>query len=379
MHLKIDSSLVIDNLQSARERKDLRKLFSSLPKNIGRVGNTNIPLEEWMHCNTEDTEQGDKRSGAILKAILAPDVEKPVIQGENQPLIFGARSIHGLLKNALTERICMNVGMSAGSQISPMLPAYLELGIQRLKELKAIVQDVHLRFFSTASLSPHLNGADPEQVARIQRAQHSLIGAYLEHFHSELFPYINYSDIQQGVPLLSKSALQDRIDAIRKDVSGEILKKLESCGNHHGDEVGQKNALAYAAYHPQPSLFADESNGRNIISVGGPGEALFNEVRFLPQFQRADPNVAIVVPPGLISRTPPYLEIPNGLSMSEFLEGSDRVFALLKSPKENKHLFQIPGARDLLHIAKCLSGRQDLIRGLEMLRSFYEETFSHIP
>lgn len=369
----------------------IRKLFAGLPKNIGRIGNGPISLEGALRADNslEIPPFLSKKGPALLKALLMPDAEKVVVQGEHQPLIFGAQSLFKILVAALKgDTLNLNVGMSAGDEISPMYPSYLELGLQRLEELLKIGVNTRLRVFSTASLSPHFNGADKYEVRRLQEVQYGLALHYVQAFYPQLAPHISLKDILQEVELMEESGLCAAISKIRTLVSEEIVSALESCGQNHGGDSGAENALAYAAYHRRADVFQDEGPVDNIISVGGPGEALFNEVRFtLSSADKA--NLGIVVPKPLIARTPPYLKIPNGLSMCEFIEDyplfyspempeyraeysiKKRVVDFMRDPKANKHRLAIGGAQNMIHLGRCLSDNHgDVKQGLERLHSF---------
>jgi len=372
----------MSNLDSTKEgvsvEQDhvLKKMFCNLPKKVGNSGNSGMSLEEGLRLRSDSVPHNiSKRGPRVMKALLVPDSEKHSVQGESQPLIFGKDSLMSLIINGMKgEKLSINVGMSASSEISPMFPAYLEIAIQRLKELIDVGISARLRFFSTASLSPILNGGNKDQVQDMQQIQRQLIERYVESFYEDLEGLVCANDIEQEMELMDEEELLRRVEVIREGVSGLVLGRLEACGAHHGGSEGQENALVYAAYHSRSDAFQDEGEAENIISVGGPGESLFNEVRFQVFNDLKKTNIGIVVPSALISRTPPYLKIPNGIGMEEFVEGkSSRIQSFWDKPKAKKHRIDAPGSRDLLYVGRCLGEKQNILDGLSRLREFYRD------
>ena len=349
-----------------------KSLFSNLPKDLGFDGNSDRRLRSALL-------EGDlpawfpSKSGEILKAMLSPDSEKTLIMDERQPRVFGSAQLIPLMvalsKGASAE---MNVGMSVGSEVSPALPAYLELGLQRLKELSRVGAQLRLRVFSTGSLSPHINNADPFQVKDIQHQQRELLQRYVRMFYPDLEDRVSLEDIEQIIDSLPEEKVEDDLRKIQEKVSPSWLEALRGFGSNHGGEAGYRNALLYAIYHAHPQVFRDDSDLNHLISVGGTSEAVFNEFRFHALQRPGQCSVGIVIPPGVLSKTPPYLDHPNAISIPEFVGGSDRVDAFLQNPKANRHLMDLPGARDLIHIGRCLSGPKAVGEGLHKLREFYQ-------
>ncbi len=359
----------------SNKNKVIQKLFANLPKNVGRMGNSGLHLKEaFMADGGSIPDRISKRVPRIMKALIVPDAEKSSVQGESQPLVFNKDLLMRLIREGEQgKELNLNIGMSACDEISPMFPAYLELALQRLKEIVAIGVSARLRIFSTASLSPILNGGDIDQVKVMQRVQKELIERYVHSFYADLYSLVHIEDVEQEVELMPEEEVARRVDGIRECVSADIVRELESCGSNHGGEEGRENSLVYAAYHSRPDVFQDEGEVDNIVSVGGPGEALFNEVRFSLFGDNGKVNLGIVVPSALISRNPSYLRIPDGVMMEEFIEGdSDRMRDFWNKPKAKKNKINAPGSRDLVHIGRCLGERSDVLDGLEKLKAFYQ-------
>lgn len=346
-------------------------LFSNLPKDLGFDGNSDIRLREALIAG-DLPEWFPSKSGRILKAVLSPDSERPLIMDERQPRVFGSSQLIPLMVAISNgNSIEMNVGMSVGSELNPALPAYLELGLQRLKELSAMGAQVRLRVFSTGSLSPHINGADPIRVQDIQGQQRELLARYVSVFYPDLEERVSLEDIEQVIELLPEEKVERERLKIQRKIDPQWMEALRSFGANHGGDSGYRNALLYAIYHAHPQVFRDDSDVDHLISVGGTSEAVFNQFRFDALQRPGQCSVGVVVPPGVLSKTPPYLDHPNAISIPEFVQGSERVDGFLQNPKANRHLMDLPNSRDLIHIGRCLAGPKVIGEGIHKLREFY--------
>lgn len=367
----------MEQLSPPQERA-LARLNAQLPKGIAFVGNTEQRYFDFLRTHPDSLSQGvHPKAPGVLKALLAPGIEAASVRDAHQPLLFGAQQLLPVVQQGSGgKQLKLNLGMSASEPYAPGFPAYLELGLQRLEELKKAGAKARLRLFSTASLAPELSGSDPEVIRRSQAVQKKISEAYVRAYHPELREQVDFEDLTQEIPFLEAKELEERVREIRARVHPSILEALENCGENHGGQVGKENALAYAAYHCVPETFGDESPEEPLMSVGGPGEALFNEVRFAIAKPKA--SVGLVVPSGLISRTPPYLPMPHRVDLEEFMNGdSPRVQAFLENPRANRHLLELPGSRDLLHVARCTHGPKEaqLQEGLRSLQGFYASIF----
>lgn len=353
------------------------KVISNVPEREGVVDGDErklkVVLAQSSNIGNLTKAQASKARSA-LNALCFPNAEKSYRRPGNEPVVFGVESLLPIVASAAREEamVHMNIGMIIGSAVSPMLPAYVELGLQRLRELHNAKVHARLRVFSAGSVSVHVNGDDVAHVRKQQEQQRAILHVYIERFHSDIAEHVDLDPLVQHIAVLDATEVQMRVDRIRAGVPSSVLDALLQCGYNHGGQQGSDNSLDYAAYHTVEEFFQDEGDVPNIVSIGGPGEVAFNTVRFGP-FKPQKHSVGIVVPESIISRTPPYLDIEDGITMAEFVQASsERIRSFFATPKDKRHKNDIPGARDLMFMARAVEPNGDIAKGMQLLRDFYE-------
>jgi hypothetical protein len=369
------------------------------------IANSQHPLRGWIEGHQMDMEQAAmikkrrKRVAKIIRELLAPQEERSAIHNKNDgPKIFGHENLFSLIANIDKKEnpqiLRLNIGMScaAGEEPSLGLPAYLELGIQRIISLRCIGIRAQLRMFSTGSLSPQINGSNPEQVREAQQDIRNLYESYICHFYPSLISDICLKDLCMEISI-QQDIIHQIADVLEKDLKKDVKEALYRISRRYSrSKHPERKALEYAAYHCIPETFQDQPRDEkgkvSIISIGGPGEALFNDVRF----QLIDPalqRLGIVIGEKIIDKTPPYLHLEGRPSLSELKEGAGRLKGFYEDPFQKKFRRESAGIRELQFLGRCLGQnpesknsklskkekrekeKQETRAGLEKLREFY--------
>ena len=372
---EFDAVSAPDDAEARRKLGVLARVFSQCPKNLGRVPGKrkkktiselpgDVPLEQdreglmsFLSKKKDFIPPELYRLGpSVFHTLLAPRAERPMLRGgiEVQPVLFGADVFLKLINQILSHKTPTELNLSLGisvdaSDVSPCLPAYVELGIQRLEELLQIGVDARLRLFSMGSLTPEVNGVDRDHVSYVQGRQKTLIDKYLNVFHQDMADRVQTDDILMEVPSLDEVELSEGLERIMERVPASVIEALSAFGRRYSENPDVRNSLTYGLYHTIPSTFGDGGPNPCNVSIGGPGEYPFNVLRWaLLRENPSQMNVGIVVN-GVGPRTPPYLDRDRGirkmgLSWDE-VRGIEPSLLLRGGPPSV--------GKDFRHIARC--------------------------
>lgn len=246
--------------------------------------------------------------------------------------------------------IQINIGISSdGSPVFPTLPAYIELALQRHRELLMVGFNTRLRVFSTGSIAARLDKIDSKKMAGIQHQQRELIDAYVGEFYPELSATntVSTEEIEKDVQRIPPKELIQKLKMLKATMPRSDREKLEEYARKYG---GNGNlGLVYAAYHTLKDTFRDGDTSAVQISVGGPGEHPFNVARGFSSTFNPSLGLGVVVN-GLLCRTPPYLHRSTGkpgtfdLNFESFSSMGDK--ALLADTR--------PEGREIAHMVRCI-------------------------
>lgn len=397
------------------ESRPFRKIFSQLPDRIGLVNGTKKSVEEYLEANPSITPP-DRRhvypeSAAIVSALLAPRPERPVVRNmrkvgdervrdpATQPRVYGIQHLFPIIANLLRpesrpgdhETVHLQLGIGADSlldpklpphlNISPALPAYIILGLERLKELTNVTDRVRLRVFSTGSLIARLNRKDPEQIRVVQVAQKELIDAFIREFYPDLVPLVDTEDITAEIPRVGRATYTAVRDRVMSRLSPALMTTLEGSGKRYGC-TKMEDTVRYAVNHCLPATFRDgapELGEKYQISVGGYSEDPFMAIRGFNDPN--DPQCRLgIVARGVLARTPPYLNRPREgvlaeVTMTEFLnESSERAKRFLEAP----HSDRAPSSKDIIHVGRSIGGstHEKEKEGIHRLQRFYQKLYN---
>lgn len=397
--------------------RPFRKIFSQLPDRVGLVNGTKRSVEEHLEANPSITPP-DRRlvypeSAAIVSALLAPRPERPVVRNmkkvgdervrdsATQPRVYGIQHLFPIIADLLRpegragdhETVHLQLGIGADSpldpslpphlNISPALPAYITLGLERLKALTTVTSRVRLRVFSTGSLIAKLNKKDPDQIIAMQGAQRELIEAFIREFYPDLASLVDTEDITAEIPRVGRAKYTAVRDRVMARLSPALITTLEESGKKYGC-ARIEDTIRYAVNHCLPATFRDGSEEKYHISVGGWSEDPFMAIRGFNEPDSSQHRMGVVVR-GVLARAPAYLnrsnpdsKIPPEITMSEILaqgtKNSERVGRFLEAPHSDRSSY----SRDLVHLGRVVGGNShdDMIEGLHRLQSFYQTLYN---
>lgn len=409
--------------------KLLGRIFSQLPKDIGIVNGSKKSLPRYLALNPDLVpERVYPDTGKAISALMAPKSEWPVVRAFRkvplgdprdqksqtirdtrvQPRVYGIRSLFPLVANLLRpnhiagehQEVDINLGIGADRpadrdlplhlNLSPALPGYVLLGLERLKELREITSRVRLRIFSTGSLIAVLNQLDPEEVFQTQVLQKEMIDAFIEEFYPELRAYVSTDEITAEIPTVGRREYIAARNKILPRLQPAILKSLEQSARKYNTTHKPRieDAIRYAVYHSLPSTFHDGAIGDNFgkfqVTVGGYSEDPFVAVRGFNESDDPQYRLGVVVR-GVLAKTPPYLNRPqlttnrdgksvkiSEITMQEFLDpNNERVEQLIEDPHSDRSAF----SKDIAHIGRCIGGVTREREGIESLRGFYQRLY----
>lgn len=315
--------------------------------------------------------QFNDRSQERLRALLQPKVE---YCSGNRIALFGADYLQATLQ-ALDEGmpVTLEVGMSAGIAPTPSWLAYLEMGVQRLAELKEVDVRGCLRFFSTASLQIVKDPEKQRKREQFQKQQARLAKYYLRSFHPDLMGSINLDGLTQTL------VVPPNIDELEAEarilLDQDTINSFEAMAQNHGETDAPINPLQYALMHNISSTFGDDPiNKGQWVAVGCASEKRFNESRHTIHEPKAKiPGISIAVLGGL-SETPPYLDwrMPSRVSHRRLFSPSDAAISF----KELAWVYEI-----CLDLYKC-NGNEQNPEALDInhvLSSFFSSRYREIP
>ncbi len=317
------------------------------------------------------------RSRERFKAMLQPGVE---IHPDHKVAFFGAQYLHQALENIDQGMpVTLEVGMSANIAPTPAWFAYLEMGIQRLAELRALDVKGGIRFFSTASLQIVRDCEKQKKREQLQKQQAMLAKQYFRLFHPDLLGIINLDGLTQTLELPPNIA-ELEVEA-RSLLNQNNIESFDSMAKNHGEEDAPVNPLQYALMHNDARAFGDDplKKGQRV-AIGCASERAFNQSRHrLHEPKAAIPGISVAVL-GVLSESPPYLgwRMQSRVKHKRLLDPADPFsIGVADAAISFKELARIYG---ILHRYNSSAFNNDELLNIDyVLEAFYESRYDEIP
>ncbi|MFT7184026.1 MAG: hypothetical protein ACI9QC_000352 [Oceanicoccus sp.] len=389
----------------------VQTVFDGRPdRSTGLVGASSESLQAYYRSHPEAVPLNCENGlPAVVKALLRPSVEEALIQdfgrsylkgGSSNARVFSPEDFLKIANLCLsrevplgTHAVEMNMGVTIG-KFNPTMLAYFMLSLNRYSEVVKVCREVgfapgtipvRLRIFSTVGARLQLeDGVDESELRAVALEQERWLMVLIRWLYPDVASSMPIFEVAK-YPVMDMSKHQSDRRLLAKVLRGEtdLQSVISRSGERHGGAFADFFSNDYLAWHLSGRTFRDgdptEPSAR--ISIGGPSEGVFNQVRILAIRDRRSrgeetPLVsAITAPSKVICKSPPYLNRDglfregDELSLERFLDGtSEMARKVLSDPGGLGH----PTKSEWLLIGRTVAERLSLRGDREGINSFRE-------